>query len=755
MALTIKSLRRFLPMGALLACGFLLSAALFCTARKLEDQNVKASFHAAAQQHLDALEAQIELTLNSLASLGAFYDASHDVERNEFARFTAELLARNRAIQALEWIPKVPRTLRERYEVAARQDGFPSFQITERVGKRMVRAGERAEYYPVLYVEPWKGNERAHGFDLGSDTTRNDALRRAAATGQMVATGRISLVQEPDDQYGFLVFLPIYRGGALPSARDPRRLTGFAIGAFRVNKIVEKADPVEAVDSGIRVALFDRDAGSGRELLYPKDAHFDSGIMFSKKFLETRFTSVAGRKWELIAYPQPDAFQPFRWSSWSILTAGLVVTFLLASYLHLTLGQKLAIEKTVAERTSDLNAALQKLAAVNRALAKSERIYQKLTQVSADAILIEYEHVIASVNSAAVKLFRVAGPNDLIGRRVSDFVAPRFRETAMETEHAVYASGMQLPTTEGQIVCADNSLVDIEISICSFSDSAGTTVQFVFRDITERKRIQAEVTTARELAEAANRAKSVFLATMSHELRTPLNAILGFSELLRVETAEQGFPQWEKQLGTIHRSGTHLLEVINEILDLSKIDAGKIELNPEDFEVSAMGREVATLVEPLAAQNGNKVRIFCEAAILHGDRFRIQQCLMNLVGNACKFTREGEVMVAGRPACGKDGLWYLLRVSDTGIGIAPEDMAKLFGDFVQVDASKTRKYGGTGLGLAISRRLCRLMGGDITVESIPGKGSVFTMRIPLRQPLGGRQGIGVGEGALAGSLVSV
>src|ERR1700722_13901711 len=153
MALEAKSLRRFLPTGASLTLGILLSIALFTAARWLEDQNVAANFQAAAQQHLDALETQIELTLNSLASLGAFYDASHEVERDEFARFTAPLLARNRAIQALEWIPKVPQAMRERYEITARREGSPSFEFTEHARGLMVRAGERNDYYPVFFVK--------------------------------------------------------------------------------------------------------------------------------------------------------------------------------------------------------------------------------------------------------------------------------------------------------------------------------------------------------------------------------------------------------------------------------------------------------------------------------------------------------------------------------------------------------------------------------------------------------------------------
>jgi PAS domain S-box-containing protein len=731
-------IRRFLPAGALLAVGILLSVTIFRAVRKFEDQNVKATFHDAALQSLYALETQITLTLNSMASLGSFYDASHEVERGEFARFAGDRLARHRQIQALEWIPKVPRTLRGRYEAEARQEGSPSFQITERDRGLMVRAGERQDYYPVFYVEPFRGNEKALGFDLASDSVRLEALQRAASTGQMAATARISLVQEQADQYGFLVFRPVYRGGILPPAGELRQraLYGFVLGVFRLKNIVESASPVASAGSGIAVAIFDLDAKSGERLLYPRHALFASDAGLPTVFKQNRLISVGGRKWEMVVYPLSNAFRPARWSSWSILAAELLVTFLLAAYLHLTRGQKLAIQRTVAERTSELNTALQDLSALNRALAKSERTYQKLGEISTDAILIERRHAISSANRAAVQLFKVAGPQDLIGRRVADFASPSFRAVAEEADRKMYSAGMQLPAVEGQILCADNSVANIEISISSFSDNDDTTVQAVLRDISDRKRAQAELVSAKDLAESASRAKSMFLATMSHELRTPLNAILGFSELLKVEMEERGLHEWEQYLGTIHRSGTHLLELINGILDLSKIDAGKMELSLEDLDISTIVRDVAAAAEPLAAKNGNAVRIVCEPAILYGDRDRIRQCLLNLVENACKFTHRGEVLIEGRveehAPDGVDGSWYLLSVVDNGIGIAPEDIAKLFSDFTQVDGSRTRRYGGAGLGLAVSRRLCRLMGGDIAVDSTFGQGSTFTMRIPLR-----------------------
>jgi len=236
---------------------------------------------------------------------------------------------------------------------------------------------------------------------------------------------------------------------------------------------------------------------------------------------------------------------------------------------------------------------------------------------------------------------------------------------------------------------------------------------------------------ARDLAEAANRAKSIFLATMSHEWRTPLNAVLGFTELLELEMADRGIHYWDADVQKIRRAGTHLLALISNVMDLSKIEAGKMELQSDHFDIAELVQEVAASIEPLAAKNRVKVEVVCEPAMLCGDRVRVGQCLFNLAGNACKFTQDGRVRLEAAAERGSQGDWYMVRIVDSGIGIPPEDLHKLFCDFTQLDTSEGRKYGGTGLGLAISRKLSRLMGGDITAESTPGQGSTFTLRLPM------------------------
>jgi two-component system, NtrC family, sensor kinase len=235
---------------------------------------------------------------------------------------------------------------------------------------------------------------------------------------------------------------------------------------------------------------------------------------------------------------------------------------------------------------------------------------------------------------------------------------------------------------------------------------------------------------SRQLAEASEH-KSQFLASMSHELRTPLNAIIGLTEMMVTNAARFGTEKALEPLRRVNAAGTHLLSLINEVLDLSKIEAGKLELNPEPVDLVRLIDEVIGTAGQLAEKNQNRLIVEAQENLgaLTADAMRLKQILLNLLSNACKFTKEGEIALRVRKvADGRD--WVELAVADTGIGLTPEQQAKLFQDFTQADSLTARRYGGTGLGLALSRKLARMMGGDVTVTSEPGKGSVFTVRLP-------------------------
>ena len=256
----------------------------------------------------------------------------------------------------------------------------------------------------------------------------------------------------------------------------------------------------------------------------------------------------------------------------------------------------------------------------------------------------------------------------------------------------------------------------------------------IARDVAERARAAKELAQAREAAESASRAKSTFLANMSHELRTPMNAVIGYSELLAEELEEAGHDEHLADLGKITAAGKHLLSLINDILDLSKIEAGRMDLFLERFEVRPLLEEVLSTSEPLVAKHGNRLeRDLAEnLGTVRADATKLRQVLFNLLSNAAKFTREGRITVRARREHGGEEERLVVAISDSGIGIAPDKLEKVFTEFSQADDSTTRNYGGTGLGLTISRRFCRMMGGDLSVQSRLGEGSTFTVSVPVR-----------------------
>jgi signal transduction histidine kinase/CheY-like chemotaxis protein/HAMP domain-containing protein len=258
----------------------------------------------------------------------------------------------------------------------------------------------------------------------------------------------------------------------------------------------------------------------------------------------------------------------------------------------------------------------------------------------------------------------------------------------------------------------------------------GSTVS-VLTDITELKQRQAELQQAMEQAAAASEHKSQFLASMSHELRTPLNAIIGLTEMMAANAARFGTEKVQEPLKRVHGAGTHLLGLINQVLDLSKIEAGKLEFSPESVSLAPLVDEVIGTAGQLAKQNDNRLVAECQENLgtLTVDPMRLRQILLNLLSNACKFTKQGEVKLRARRVA-DGGNWVEFAVSDTGIGMTPEQLGKLFQEFSQAEASTAKRYGGTGLGLAITRKLARMMGGDVTVTSQLGQGSVFTVRLP-------------------------
>ena len=310
--------------------------------------------------------------------------------------------------------------------------------------------------------------------------------------------------------------------------------------------------------------------------------------------------------------------------------------------------------------------------------------------------------------------------------------------------HRDYETGKrEIYECEYRVRCGDGQYRWFLNRAKGVADEHGKTSRMVgsMTDITARKQAEEALREAKQRAEAATLAKTRFLASMSHELRTPMNAITGFSRLVMRRTKDVIPPRQYENLEKILVSADHLLTLINDLLDLSKIEAGKVDLVLEDFELATLLDDVAVTVQPLVDRNENRLTLSLAGDLgdMHGDQTRVRQIVLNLLSNACKFTEHGKVDLQATRDPEDEGDWFTLSVSDTGIGMTPEQCDKVFEEFAQAETSTADKYGGTGLGLAICRRLCHMMGGDITVTSKPAIGTTFTVRVPCvtKLPAGG------------------
>ena len=341
-------------------------------------------------------------------------------------------------------------------------------------------------------------------------------------------------------------------------------------------------------------------------------------------------------------------------------------------------------------------------------------------------------------NPACVRLLGFDSPDELLGHNMHDLV------------HHTRPNGDPYPMIECRIYKAfrEGGGVHADDEVMWRRDGSGFPAEYwsyplerdgeligsvlTFVDITERRKIEDDLHEATVAAQAASEAKSQFMANMSHELRTPMNAILGYSEMLIEDATEEGHDDIVADLEKINTAGKHLLELINAVLDLSKIEAGRMDLHIETVDLHDLLEGIVTVAEPLVAQNGNELTKDWDADLgtLNADITKIRQSVFNLLSNASKFTSDGTITLRVRREFRGDRDWLRVEVTDTGIGIPPDKLETIFEEFAQAESSTTRDYGGTGLGLSLTRRLSRLMGGDVSVASIFGEGSTFTLELP-------------------------
>ena len=492
--------RNYLPATVVL-CGLALSACLFAFVRSWEQNRALDAFEDDAENHFTIIKREIDLDLQVLSSFKAFYAVSQDVTRQKFKEFACSLLMDHKSIQALEWIPRVPLSRRPFYEARASRDGYKGFRFTEYDSRsRTVKAGVRAEYFPVYYLEPYKGNKPALGFDLASQPTRKEALEKSRDTGRMVGTSRIRLIQEKGDQFGFLVFMPVYRKGAAVDSIKSRRaaLLGFVLGVFRIGDMAEKS-LAGLKESGLDIALYDVSAPKAEQFLYrrPNGKQGQPPRPFTGH-LYSKVLDVAGHRWLFTAGSgKRETSTGNTYGSWIVLLAGIFLTALLARYFHAGILREISERKQAEE-----------------ALQKSEQKYRSIFENAVEGIFQSTaEGKYISVNPAYARIFGYGSPEELMTEVTNIgpglYVHPEDRDRLLKIlDEKGSVEGLDL-----QVVRKDRERIWVSTSARLVRDDAGKALYYegTVEDITARKEAEDELLASRlRLSEAMNLAGIVY-----------------------------------------------------------------------------------------------------------------------------------------------------------------------------------------------------------------------------------------------------
>ena len=721
--------------------GLILSLVLFTTMRNWEQQQLELKLKLTANEYNKAFKHELLEHGHDLETIKYFFQNSNNVSIQEFKNFTREFLKKDDTL-AIEWVPRVSLDQRQQHERLLQSQLKHPYMITEKNSEqKLVAAGNRDFYFPIAFLNSAEDQQNSIGYDLGSEPVNLTAMKLARDRGTFIAS-KILPPTQTQNSTTFLLFNPYYGKGKTPDTLPARKkqLQAFFVVWLSVDAMVQEA--LSSIKShGLNIYFYDiSNPGKkvplythiSRSIRHAENLHPSNSSIRRKRVSSTYLSYIeysstinfAGKTWQIDYIPVEKFYATnTRWYALFILGLGILFTLftsILMNILHRRNRQAEQWNKIKSEQLIHIQAAQNTM----------------LDAMADGLIIINKKGRIEAFNKAAEKMFGYSS-YDIIGASINKLMPVEF---ARHHDSYIQQSSLESNTTNIESrreiygMHKNGSTFPISLSIKGMNVDGKIKYTGILRDISEQVKAKQELISAKEQAEVAAQAKSDFMATMSHEIRTPMNGILGMLQILEDSHLDS---EQREQVTIIENSARALLAIINDILDFSKVEAGKLELVPEPGNLKEIANDTFALLKSKADEKELQLQIDfdknCPAYVLI-DSGRLRQILLNLVGNAIKFTQQGSVTIQIKQQHrDSNNVSLYFSVTDTGIGIPEASQSTLFDSFTQVDSSIQRQFGGTGLGLAICKQLISLMGGKIGVDSTAGKGTSiwFNLDLPI------------------------
>ena len=720
-------LHRHWPAAFVASLGIIASLWAFDHACKTAQDRIDAELTAEADARARDLQSVLSRYEGTIQGFAAAFP--QHIDADQFRSYAKSMsLASNMlhlGFHAIAWAPRVEAADRTVFEAdLSAEHGIP-FVIKDLHSDGAVTvAPPKRDYFALRYVEPQRADS-PFGLDLASEPARAAILRKAIAAGAMQATPTLRMAYGPAAS---LLYVPVYPAAGSSQAGSEANDAPVGVLTFRLSigaAIGAVMSGFSPVAQGIELDVIDGAAARGQRLVYSNLAPGnepplagDEAPILSGSYWGSSFR-FAGHDWSLIVRPSQQ-FIAARTAGvgWYELGTGLLLTTILTLYL--------ATSRSRADRLRKLADSLRSEVAIRRSAEEDLRLTRAAMDCSSEAIcLLDPSGRFLTVNDATCRQLGYSR-EELLNMSVFDVSVQTVQEGWQERWNLYREIGAR--SVEGERKTKDGHVFPVDLTTSFFQFDDKEYLFTVARDATQRRAIEHELRDARDRAESANQAKSHFLANMSHELRTPLNAIIGFSEVISAALFGPLDARYRDYAHDIHGSGHHLLRIINDLLDLSKVEAGRFELHEGLVPIETLFETCRRMVSDRAAAADIALDIKATDLEVTGDELRLEQVLLNLVANAVKFTQPGgSVRVSAALRAGGE---VSISIADTGIGMSAEEIPRALQPFGQIDNSLSRPQGGTGLGLPLAKRLVELHGGALTLESEPGRGTTVICTLP-------------------------